>query len=170
MPNPTVQVAIVPGVWLRQHTGTMVVQLNAYTFKETRNTGEGWAFVDFHRGVPADCVPLMAEVIPENVEEIATHPTETANIDDFLAQQQAEREAATSRECNSGCCVKDDPEATYDPDDVPLECPNEGPNGQCDQDARVDHWCTRKGNPIVPYESTWSPDGPSVIDDRPITD
>ncbi|ADX31917.1 hypothetical protein TPA2_gp03 [Tsukamurella phage TPA2] len=142
MTNPTVQVAIVPGVWLRQHTGTMVVQLNAYTFKETRNTGEGWAFVDFHRGVPADCVPLMAEVIPENVEEIATHPTEIS-VDDFLAQQ---------------------------PDDVPLECPNEGPNGQCDQDARVDHWCTRKGNPIVPYESTWSPDGPSVIDDRPDTD
>lgn len=29
-------------------------------------------------------------------------------------------------------------------------CENEGPNGQCDQDARTDHRCTRKGNPIEP--------------------
>lgn len=120
MTNPTVQVAIMPGVWLRQHTGTMVVQINAYTFKETRNTGEGWAFVDFHRGVPTDCVPLMAEVIPENVEEIATHPTETPEP---LSPDN------------------------YDPDSA-VRCGEEGPNGQCDQDARLDHWCIRRGNPI----------------------
>lgn len=122
-----VQVAIVPGVWLRQQHGTMVVQIAEHTFKETRLKDGRWAFEDFHRGVPHDCVPLMAEVIPENVEEIATHPTESEPVLGYV----------------------DEPE-TF------VRCDNEGPNGQCDQDARVGHWCTRKGNPVDPDEQIYT--------------
>lgn len=133
-----VQVAIVPGVWLRQQHGTMVVQIAEHTFKETRLKDGRWAFEDFHRGVPHDCVPLMAEVIPEPVEEIAAHPTDQS-LDDFLAQQAA---------------------PVHDPDsDVPApdtRCQNEGPNGQCDQDARVDHWCSRKGGRIDPDDEIYT--------------
>lgn len=117
MTNPTVQVAIVPGVWLRQQHGTMVVQIAEHTFKETRLKDGRWAFEDFHRGVPHDCVPLMAEVIPEPIEMVGAHPTDPLSPDLL----------------------------NYDPDSF-VRCSEEGVNGQCDQDARTDHWCTRKGN------------------------
>lgn len=134
MTDSTVQVAIVPGVWLRQQHGTMVVQIAEHTFKETRLKDGRWAFEDFHRGVPHDCVPLMAEVIPEPIEMVGAHPTDPLSPDLL----------------------------NYDPDSF-VRCDEEGVNGRCDQDARLDHWCTHKGNRIDAYKDRFTEALPTKI-------
>lgn len=49
-----------------------------------------------------------------------------------------------------------------------VRCTEEGPNGQCDQDARTNHRCARKGNPIDPnfehYADAIAPAAPAPLD------
>lgn len=68
MPEDTItDMGQVPGLWIRQSTGTIITQLRSDVFKETRLGAEGYGFLDFHREVPNDAVPLYAEIHPNHL-------------------------------------------------------------------------------------------------------
>lgn len=56
-------VAVVPGLWIRSSTATIITQIGETVFKETGLTERGgYAFIDYHREIPNDAFPLLAEV------------------------------------------------------------------------------------------------------------
>lgn len=67
MSDRIAEVGLVPSMWLRQDHGTVVTQIAESVFKETVVSETGWKFRDFHREVPSDCVPLLAELHPDAV-------------------------------------------------------------------------------------------------------
>lgn len=69
MPDRIAEVGVVPSMWLRQDHGSVVTQIGPEHFKETVLGDNGWKFRDFHREVPPDCVPLLAEVHPQHTTD-----------------------------------------------------------------------------------------------------